>query len=250
MAGKHRMMRQFFIALQFLTRIPTPQLTDISEEEAGRSLIFYPLVGLVIGIILASIGWLFADTSHNLQATLILIAWIVITGGLHLDGLADSADAWLGGHGDKERTLEIMKDAACGPAGAIALIVALLIKYNTLLILGEQNNWLILIITPVIARAAILVLFQTTEYVRPSGLGTALAKHYSRNLGTVLLLCLAAGTILLLGYSGLILLSITLSVVLLMRWLMIRRIGGTTGDTAGAVVEIVEVVILLGATSI
>lgn len=243
-------MRQFFIALQFLTRIPSPRLQDITEEEAGRSLIFYPLVGLVIGIILASIGWLLTDTNHNLQAAVVLIVWIIITGGLHLDGLADSADAWLGGHGDRERTLEIMKDAACGPAGAIALIVALLIKYNTLLILGEQNNWLILAITPILARAAVLLLFQTTEYVRPGGLGEALARHYSYRRGTALLVCLALGLIMLLGYTGLIFIFIMLSVVLLMRWLMIKRIGGTTGDTAGAVVEVVEISILLAATSV
>lgn len=239
------MFRHFIIALQFLTRIPVPHLQDISQLEIGRSFRYYPLVGLVIGFFLLALGWLISDIPSTLQASLVLLLWIIITGALHLDGLADSADAWLGGHGDREKTLAIMKDAACGPAGVIALVIILLIKFNALNLILQEGKWMFLLLTPLLARTAVLFLFQTTTYVRPGGLGEALASYYSHGVGSIILLAVCLATLLMMGISGLIVILALLITVLLLRGLMIKRIGGTTGDTAGALIEISEVVLLV-----
>src|SRR4030065_833392 len=114
------MVRSFFIALQFLTRFPLPALDGPDNRDIGRSLLFYPLVGLFIGAMLIALNEVAAGTSEALRAALLLAAWVLLTGGLHLDGLADSADAWAGAHGDRDKALRIMKDAASGPAGGTA----------------------------------------------------------------------------------------------------------------------------------
>lgn len=239
------MLRRFFIALQFLTQIPVPRMQDISDEEIGGSLAYYPLVGILIGSILALLAWLTSDIHHQLQAVLVLVVWVLITGGLHLDGLADSADAWLGGHGDRDKTLAIMKDPACGPAGVIALILVSLIKFVSLGIVLQHSDWLMLILIPVIARLLLILLFQTTDYVRQGGLGSALALHHSSLAGSSLLVIFALLVVLCAGYQGLSLMITGLVVFFILRRIMLGRIGGTTGDTAGAMLEIGEAMLLL-----
>ena len=112
------MLKPFFIALQFLTRLPIPIYFESGSagngNQLGRSVLFYPLVGLVIGGLLATLQYLlstftFGSTYTVVHAAIILTVWVGLTGALHLDGLADSADAWLGGLGDRDRTLAIMK---------------------------------------------------------------------------------------------------------------------------------------------
>ena len=109
-------MTPLLIALQFLTRLPV-RLPGMPEpQQIGRSLLFYPLVGLLLGLALLALEWVLGDTSTLLEAALLLAAWVALSGGLHLDGLADTADAWVGGYGDRERTLAIMKDPRSGPS--------------------------------------------------------------------------------------------------------------------------------------
>ena len=94
------------IALQFLTRLPV-RLPGMPEpEQIGRSLLWYPLVGVLLGGLLLALHGLLGDTPALLQAAILLAVWVGLSGGLHLDGLADTADAWIGGHGDRQRTLE------------------------------------------------------------------------------------------------------------------------------------------------
>ena len=245
------MLRPFIIALQFLTRLPTPQLENINEQEVGRSLAWYPLVGLIIGGLLIGFSALLNNLpnsiSDSLHAALLLGFWVVITGALHLDGLADSADAWLGGYGDKEKTLAIMKDPTSGPAAVVILILVLLIKFTALQSIIENNDWLVLLFAPLLARGIMLLLFQTTSYIRPGGLGEALAKHHSHLIGWILILILIATCIFLMHLKGLVILTATGIVFLLLRTLMKKRIGGITGDTAGAMVELIELTILVSA---
>lgn len=241
------MFRPFIIALQFLTRFPTPQLSNISEHEIGRSLAWYPLVGLIIGGILVGLASLLNDIPTNIQAALLLAVWVLISGALHLDGLADSADAWLGGHGDKDKTLAIMKDPTCGPAAVVILILVLLLKYTALQSIIANSDWMVLLFAPLLARSIILLLFQTTRYVRPGGLGDAMAKHHSHIVGWTLILVLVVACIWLMSLKGAIILAASSIVFMLLRTLMQKRIGGTTGDTAGAVVELTELTVLTSA---
>lgn len=276
------MIRPFFIALQFLTRIPVRLAGEPSPRELGLSLLYYPLVGLLLGALLAGGAWLLLRSGIPplLGAALILSLWVALTGALHLDGLADSIDAWAGGRGDRERTLAIMKDPASGPQGVTGLVLVLLLKFAALhSLLGAMNllasplaplappeplaplvplaplphmvSLLPLLLAPLLARTGLPLLFLTTSYVRPGGLGASLAAGMPRPAARAVLVAAALATVAVAGLLGQFLagclgLSLALATFTWLRHLMRQRIGGTTGDTAGALVEIIETLVLLG----
>ncbi|PWE46982.1 adenosylcobinamide-GDP ribazoletransferase [Pseudomonas prosekii] len=240
-------MLPFWIALQFLSSLPI-RLPGMPEpKELGRSLLFYPLVGLLFGLILWGMNIALAGAPLLLHAALLLTVWVLLSGALHLDGLADSADAWLGGFGDRERTLTIMKDPRSGPIAVVTLVLVLLLKFAALLALIEQGQGAVLLIVPLLGRAALLGLFLTTPYVRAGGLGQALADHLPRTAGWRVLALSALGCLLLGGMiNGLVALVIAIAVFAWLRQVMIRRLGGSTGDTAGALLELLEMAVLVG----
>ncbi|MEE4306921.1 adenosylcobinamide-GDP ribazoletransferase [Pseudomonas alliivorans] len=238
-------MLPFWIALQFLGSFPIRLPGMPRPEETGRSLLFYPLVGVLFGIVLMSLNALLAGAPLMLHAALLLCAWVLLSGGLHLDGLADSADAWLGGFGDRERTLAIMKDPRSGPIAVVTLVLVLLLKFTAILALIENHHSIALLLAPLIGRSAILGLFLSTPYVRAGGLGQALADHLPRGAARQVLLVSGAACMLLAGWSGLAAVVASIACFLWLRQVMIRRLGGTTGDTAGALLELLEVVVLL-----
>ncbi|MBN3861416.1 adenosylcobinamide-GDP ribazoletransferase [Pseudomonas frederiksbergensis] len=239
-------MLPFWIALQFLSSLPIRLPGMPAPEALGRSLLCYPLVGLLFGGILWALNWLLLGTPLLLHAALLLSVWVVLSGALHLDGLADSADAWLGGYGDRERTLTIMKDPRSGPIAVVTLVLVLLLKFAALLALIEQQQSVVLIIVPLISRGALLGLFLTTPYVRPGGLGQALADHLPRLAGKQVLAVSAVACVLMAGLSGIWVLALAAVVFVWLRQVMMRRLGGTTGDTAGALLELLEVALLVG----
>ena len=240
-------MLPFWIALQFLSSFPTSLSGMPKPQDLGRSLLFYPLVGVLFGIVLMTLNALLGGAPVMLHAALLLTAWVLLSGGLHLDGLADSADAWLGGFGDRERTLTIMKDPRSGPIAVVTLMLVLLLKFTALLALIESHNSIALLLAPVIGRSAMLGLFLGTPYVRAGGLGQALADHLPRSAGRQVLLVCAVGCVLVAGFSGLYALAAAAVGFFWLRHLMLKRLGGTTGDTAGALLELLEVVVLLSA---
>ncbi|MBY4676050.1 adenosylcobinamide-GDP ribazoletransferase [Marinobacterium arenosum] len=247
------------IAFSLLTRLPMPASAPIDDQlyrqRAAQSSYYYPLVGLVIGglLLLLAGGLQTLAAPPLLLAALLLILWIGLTGALHLDGLADSADAWLGGFGDRERTLAIMKDPRCGPAAVVVLVAVLLLKFAALATLAEKQHWGWLLLTPLLARTLLLLLFVQTDYVRENGMGAALVALRGSRAGyleilLIGLLGLAAALALNpLGWLPLLLVGLA---YLLLRRIMQHRLGGTTGDTAGALVELVETVLLVGAALI
>lgn len=247
------MLRPFLIALQFLTRIPVPagRLIDIKEDETGQSLLFYPVVGLIIGLLLAAIARLAniegEFVSGSIVAAIVLLFWILVTGAIHLDGLADSADAWIGGLGDKERTLAIMKDPYCGPAAVVVLIAVLLAKFSALQILTTHSQWMPLILALVLSRSAVLLLFITTPYVRENGLGSVISSNISRKQAWIVLLLVTAGVFILAGTAAICMLGAILMTFFLLRKAMMHRIGGSTGDTSGALIELTEMTVLIAA---
>jgi len=243
-------MRPFLIALQFLTRLPVRLDVDPDDKDVGRSLIYYPLVGLLIGALLAVFAWILNDAPALLSAALVLAAWVLITGGLHLDGLADSADAWAGGLGDRDKTLAIMKDPYCGPAGVVGIVLVLLVKFAALYALVEAGNLTLLLLAPILGRTVLPLLFMTTPYVRRQGLGSALAACLPRWPITWVIAVIVAAVFFLAGANGLWLMLTVILVVTLLRTMMMRRIGGMTGDVAGALVEITEATVLVSAVLI
>lgn len=237
-------MRAFWLALQFLTRLPTPRV-EIDAAARGVSVLFYPLVGLLIGALLLLLHWPLATSDAGLEAALVLLAWALVTGGLHLDGLADSADAWLGSHGNRERALAIMKDPHTGSAGAAAVVLILLVKFAALSALLWESMWEALVLAPLLGRAALVALLLTTPYVRPDGIGADHAAHLPRVLAAGVLAITGVAVVAWLGRDGLWLLAAVAAVIFGLRYLMRRRLGGTTGDTLGAGCEIVEATALV-----
>jgi len=235
-------MLPFWIALQFLSSVPVKLPGMPAPEALGRSLLFYPAVGLVFGGLLCLLDGVLAGTPALLHAALLLTAWVLLSGGLHLDGLADSADAWLGGFGDRERTLTIMKDPRSGPIAVVTLVLVLLLKFCALLALLENGQGLALLVAPVVGRAALLGLFLCTPYVRAGGLVQALADHLPAPAGRWVLALVAVASLYLAG--GWVV-AIALLVFYWLRKLMLRRLGGTTGDTAGALLELLELAVLV-----
>jgi adenosylcobinamide-GDP ribazoletransferase len=237
-------MTPWWIALQFLTRLPVTLAGMPAPEQIGRSLLFYPLVGLLIGLLLLFAQHLLSDSAVLLQAALLLTVWVGISGGLHLDGLADSADAWVGGFGDRERTLAIMKDPRSGPIAVVVLVLLLLLKFAALVALLESGAGLLLLLVPWLARCLLPVLFLTTPYVRAGGLGQALAEHLPRQQ-LPWMLGANAVAMLLFGWPALLALLVAGVIFIWLRILMLKRLGGATGDTAGALLEIAECAVLL-----
>ena len=237
-------MRPFFIALQFLTIIPIQLKAMPSLQQNAQSVLFYPLVGLIIGGILFAIANVLHALPVVLLSTIVLVIWVWLTGGLHLDGLADTADAWVGGFGDKQRTLKIMKDPVCGPIGVLSLIISCLVKWSALYVLLQKQQYIALILFPILGRLAPLFLFLTTEYVRENGLGSSITQYISRVWAVIIF----AVCLLLCGYFvwiGLMTATVFILTLLYLRFKFIQRIGGITGDTIGASIEITEAICLL-----
>ena len=238
-------MLPFWIALQFLSSLPVTLPGMPAPWQMGRSLLFYPAIGLLFGVLLWGASGLLQGTAPPLQAALLLALWVVLSGALHLDGLADSADAWLGGFGDRERTLQIMKDPRSGPVAVVTLVLVLLLKFCALWVLVERGQGAWLVLAPLVGRAGLLGLFLCTPYARPGGLGQALADHLPRSAGRAVLLACGLACLLLGGAQAAVVLAVSALLFAWLRGMMCRRLGGTTGDTAGALLELLELAVVV-----
>ncbi len=234
--------RRMQIALQFLTRLPVWLKNPPLDKDVGCSASYYPIVGLIIGGLLFSFLWVlqsFSSTvSSSLLAGLVLAVWVIITGALHLDGLADSIDGFIGGLADQDKILQIMKDSRSGPMAVVTLILVLLLKWQALQSIIElELNWAIIFI-PALARAYILLLLATTRYVSKAGLASTMLENFPAqiHINTILFIC-AAVFIFSLGFW--VLLG-SLLVFFILKSLMLKKIQGCNGDTIGAMVEIIE----------
>jgi len=242
------MFKPFWVALQFLTCLPVTLQKQPTDQQIGYSLTYYPLVGLLLGLILISLCSFFSlFATAWINAAIVLTAWILLTGGLHLDGFADSADAWVGGMGDRAKTLAIMKDPNCGPMGVIAIVLIILLKFIALYTLIQALQSVALLVSIVLARTSLVLLFLTTPYVRNVGLGSCLAANHSSRW-CILIISAVCFLITVFVENGFFYIVSTVMVFLLLRQAMMNRIGGTTGDTAGGLVEVVETVVLIIAT--
>jgi adenosylcobinamide-GDP ribazoletransferase len=236
-------LEPFLIALQFLTRFPV-RTGERSARAVGRSMLYYPLVGLLLGLALAALGASMRAAAPGVAAAVILAFWVFATGALHLDGLADSADAWIGGFGDRQRTLEIMRDPRCGAVAVAVVAVVLIMKFAALEALLERHALTAVATAPVLGRTVLPLLFLTTRYVRPGGIGSTLADQLPRNAAIVVVIGCALAT----AVANIWMLAAAALTFALLRAMMLNRIGGTTGDAAGAMVELVETAALVAAS--
>ena len=247
------LLRPMLIAVQFLTCFPIRLAAPPVGREAGLSLLWYPAVGLLLGLLLWVAAMLLSPLATPLAAALVLAAWVSCTGALHLDGLADTADAWVGGHGN-ERTLAIMKDPCSGPVAVAAVVCLLLVKFAALSALREARgiaSWSDLhfacgcILPPLLARAGVPLLFAHTPYIRAEGIAVDLAQYQSRVGGWLAAALTALAVIVVCGRYGLGATTATAVVYLAMRRAFFRRLGGMTGDCAGAMIEVSEALSLV-----
>jgi adenosylcobinamide-GDP ribazoletransferase len=247
--------RALFLAVQFLTVIPFLRIFPksssfkVKPRTQGRSLIWYPAVGLILGVLLTIVTGLL-PTPFYLTAAIVVALWVILTGGLHLDGLADCADAWMGGLGDRDKTLHILKDPLCGAIGVLSLVLLLLLKTAALAAMISLGHWVWLWAIPLLSRLSLLLLFLTTPYVRRQslgeGLGEVLASHFPKSLAKGVLLAVSFVLILILPFSiWLLWMAVTLLVCGAVRSATLKRLKGFTGDIAGAQVELVEVALLV-----
>jgi adenosylcobinamide-GDP ribazoletransferase len=244
--------RTGLVALQFLTRLPVHLDPAPRSRELGLSLLWYPLVGLLLGSILCGGALILRHTQPIVAAALVLVVWVLATGGLHLDGLADTADAWIGAHGDRERALAIMKDAHVGPAAITAVTCVLILKCAALSAYFTEQGGVTasspvllrlagLLMPPLLGRAAMPLLFATTPYVREGGIGAQIALHQSRTWNFAVG-CVAAVLCLGTGVRGAEVVALCVAMFIVARHGCVRLLGGFTGDCAGALIELIETV--------
>lgn len=236
-------MKHLAIAFNLLTTLPVRAPADWQPGDSGRAAGWYPFVGLVIGALVAG-AYTLLDVRFSplLTAALSLTFWVVLTGGLHLDGLADCCDGLLHAS-NPERRLEIMKDPRMGAFGGIGLMLALLLKMSALVSLPADR------VLPGILLAASLgrwfiILAGFQPLARPGGMGADFSSGLSKSTffwsGLIPLVL-----VMLLSITGLLALAITYFAVLLLLRFTRERIGGVTGDVFGLVVEVSEILVLV-----
>ena len=244
---------KFLSALRFLTIIPVPLWREASPKEVGGSLSYFPVVGFIIGLILAVLNWLLSLILPPAVVNGLLIAAIVLlSGALHLDGFIDTCDG-LAGHRTVEDRWRIMHDSRSGAFGIVGAVVLLLVKYASLSSVPANLMTATLVIMPVVSRWAMVYAVFAYPYARPTGLGRVFKEGASGPglaLTTFFTLVVAMGAAwwAKTNYFYLVGLVIVFGTWLL-TWLMAtylkRKLAGLTGDTYGAINEVAEVGVLL-----
>lgn len=238
-------MRLYFIALQFLTIIPLPFTRRVEERDLGRSMAFFPLVGLTLGALLAGADFILTPWLPRPVSDLLLVSILsAVTGCLHLDGLADVCDG-LAARGDRDRFLEVMKDSRIGAVGVVGLILGLLIKYQALLYIPLHYKWEVLLIFPMVARFSQVQMAVGSSRAKTDGLASIFIDGAGvRQFISAAIITLAVAFILF-GVRGLY----AIIPLYLFTWglkvFFHRKLGGISGDIIGCASELSEILCLL-----
>ncbi len=241
------MMNYFLIALQFLTRITIKKDLNITEENFGKSSFYFPLIGFFLGCILALIGYLTARLFQPFTTVILLIvAEIILTGGLHLDGYMDTCDGIFSGR-QRERMLEIMKDSRVGANSVIGLFILILLKIGLLLELMTTLDIIPVLLTmPLIGRWAMVYVITFFPYARKQGLGSYFCKTLALKEFLYLTLYSSLIVLVILPRKFYPVLPLTYFLISMIAHRINKILLGHTGDTYGAVNEITEILYLLG----
>lgn len=238
----------FLAALKFLTTIPLPGRHEPVPEELARAAPYFPLVGFIIGLLLAGLYWLLELILPGPVAdALILVTMVIITGGLHLEGLADTCDG-MGGHRTAEERRQVMRDSRVGAFGAIGVVLLLLVKYAALNGVPDSRMMLTLLFMPVVSRWAMVYAIFIYPYARSSGLGKVFKEGVrwpGFTAATVVTFLLALVLIPVFGLAGPVLIIGTWLLTAAVATYFSSKFTGLTGDTYGAVNELCEAGVLL-----
>lgn len=238
-------MRDFITCLEFLTRVRFSERIDWRDEDFSRSVPYFPLVGLVIGACLAMVnyGLVMAETPLFLRVTLIVLAEIIITGGLMYDGFMDTADGIFSAR-SRERMLEIMKDSHVGSNAVLAIIILILLKISAYIEIDAKNLTWVLLTMSVATRTFMVVFIVNFPYARKEGIGHMFTKYAKRSY-TYIAFALCGLIILSCGIKYLAISMLCFAFVLVIAKYLVKQLGGLTGDTYGALTECGNVIYLL-----
>jgi adenosylcobinamide-GDP ribazoletransferase len=241
------MLNDFLTAVQFLTTAPPLIRRPFTPGEMGRSVAYYPLVGALLGLVLFGADTLLAiAVPAMLRVALLLVLWVLLTGALHLDGFLDSCDGLLGGY-TPEKRMEIMRDHRVGAYALAGGILLFLVKFSALVSL--QSSFAALLLAPALGRWGIAVAVAAFPYARPKGLGRDMKDHTTWRQAAVATVFALAFT-LIAGWKGggwsslLALAGAALTLASATRFIL-KRIPGLTGDSYGAINELIETVVLI-----
>ncbi|UCD07963.1 MAG: adenosylcobinamide-GDP ribazoletransferase [Dehalococcoidales bacterium] len=243
----------FLTALRFLTIFRIPGGRTETAEDMGRSTVWFPVVGFIIGAILALMNWvfsLFLPTAATNALTIVLL--VIITGAMHLDGFADTCDGLAGNKPAKERW-KVMHDSRTGAFGVTGLILLLLVKFALLNSIPQEFIRPVLVVMPVIGRWTMVYALAMYPYARNEGLGRAFKDGVTRTRLAIATLITLGISIFLAWWAGLDYYYIVAIGITGMTWILIvaaseyfrRKFDGLTGDTYGAINELAEIGILL-----
>jgi adenosylcobinamide-GDP ribazoletransferase len=237
-------LTSFFLAVQFLTRIPTPQVTEFEPASLGRASGFFPAVGLIVGALLSLVLWAGSLIDPWVAAILTLAAWAFITGALHLDGLSDLSDALGAAHSDPERFHAVLKDPHIGTFGVVALIVQLAAKLVLLMLLARMDLFWVLIPLCAWARLGPLFWAHYLSILKPPSAETSgSGERFGWEITPVTPWVWAAALLVTAWIAPAFLAA---PFVLLVWGLYLQvRVGGQTGDALGAGIEVSESLLLL-----
>lgn len=239
-------LKNFLMSLQFLTIINIKNDTTIDKKSFRKTVIFFPLIGLLIGILLVVTSRLSsAILPLSISDAVVLIVLILITGGLHVDGFADAIDGFAGGK-DKNDILRIMKDSRIGTFGVVGIVMLLLTKYISIQSLQTDTKYLTLMTMPVLGRWSVLPMGLIFKYARAEG-GTGKAFAESVKLkefitGTIITMTIILFTMKL---KGILMLSAIFTATLIIGRYSDKKINGITGDVFGATIEVNELIIVI-----
>ena len=236
-------MRRFLAAVRFLTVLPLPGGEGAAGADLAGSVPYFPVVGILLGAVAGASAWIAARAAVPplLAGAAIVVLLVAFSGGMHMDGLSDTADGFLGAR-PREKVLEIMKDSRAGPMGVTAVACVLLVKFASVAALPQTRFPQAVFLMPLAGRCALVVHMALLPYVRKNGVGTIFEGNSTPLQGVRAATIAGLAGWLALGLPGLAAAGLCLAGSVAFAWWCHRRIGGATGDTCGAACEIVEAV--------
>ena len=232
-------MKGLIVAIQFLTRLPTPRIA-VSSDEFAASMRWFPAAGLIVGALVAGAGWSGAQIDAWMGALAALLIWVAVTGALHLDGLGDIADARGAAHKDRERLLAVLSDPHVGSFAVVAIALQLMTKLVLLHALLDAHAFIAAALIPFAARIGPLVWSRALPDLH-AGLGSRF-RHAVRPVDFVIW-----GAMLVAAAWASPSLLIAPLIFIIWGWWLLRKIGGISGDGHGAGIEITESLLLAAA---
>lgn len=239
-------MKRFLLMMQFFTRIPINKALDIEEDDFSKGIVYFPMIGLIVGGLTYLVYYVSSLFFQDFVSFIfVLLTSTLLTGGLHLDGLADTCDGLFSAR-DKERMLEIMRDSRIGTNGALGMIFILGLKVALLLSVSKELLLPAIVLMPVIGRTTMAVVMYKGKYAREGeGLGNLFVGKTSLS-STIISLFLAIMSIyFLLSYIGVVALALCILLAFYLRYTFTMKLGGLTGDLLGAINETTETFFLL-----